>query len=224
MAVKVITIGEDILGANEQKARGNQKRLDQNGILAVNIMSSPGAGKTSLLLRTIDRLKPEVRIAVIEGDVASSIDAERINEAGVAVVQINTAGGCHLDANMIGNALNNLPLENTDLLFIENVGNLICPVEFALGEHRRVLISSLPEGDDKPYKYPAMFADADVVLLNKIDLKSYLNFNIDAFQKTVNGMNPDVKIFPVSCQTGEGLESWFSWLESTLKDKKKTTK
>ena len=220
MAVKVITIAEDILGANEEKAKSNQNRLDQNGILAINIMSSPGAGKTSLILRTINRLKPKVRIAVIEGDVASSIDAEKVNELGVAAVQINTAGGCHLDANMIENALNHLPLEDADLLFIENVGNLICPVEFALGEHRRVMLLSLPEGDDKPYKYPAMFADADVVLLNKIDLKPYLNFNIDAFQKAVTGLNPKVKIFPVSCQTGEGLEAWFSWLKARLKDKK----
>jgi hydrogenase nickel incorporation protein HypB len=220
MAVKVITIGEDILGANEQKAESNRKRLDQNGILAINIMSSPGAGKTSLIINTIKRLKPRIRMAVIEGDVASSIDAEKVNEAGAAVVQINTAGGCHLDANMIEKALNNLPLKDTDLLFIENVGNLICPVEFALGEHQRVLILSLPEGDDKPYKYPAMFADADVVLLNKIDLKPYLNFNIEAFQKTVTGMNAKVRIFPVSCQTGEGLEAWFSWLEAALKEKK----
>jgi hydrogenase nickel incorporation protein HypB len=218
MAVKVITVAEDILGANEEKARINQNRLNHHGILAVNIMSSPGAGKTSLLLHTIKRLKQKVRMAVIEGDVASSIDAEKVNEQGVAVVQINTAGGCHLDANMVENALNNLPLEDTDLLLIENVGNLICPAEFALGEHRRAMLLSLPEGDDKPYKYPTMFADADVVLLNKIDLQPYLNFNIDAFQKTVTGMNSKVRVFPVSCQTGEGLESWFSWLEARIKD------
>ena len=221
MTVKVITIGEDILGANKEKAQGNRKRLDRHGILAINIMSSPGAGKTSLIMNTIKKLKPKVRIAVIEGDVASSIDAEKVHELGVAAVQINTAGGCHLDANMIENALNNLPLEEIDLLLIENVGNLICPVEFALGEHGRVLISSLPEGDDKPYKYPAMFADADVVLLNKIDLKPYLDFNIDGFQKTVTGLNPDVRIFPVSGKTGEGLEPWFSWLEAGIKDRKK---
>jgi len=220
MTIKVITVGEDILTANEEKARRNQSRLEQHNILAVNIMSSPGAGKTSLILNTIRQLKPKVRIAVIEGDVASSVDAEKVNELGAAVVQINTAGGCHLDANMIENALNNLPLEDTDLLLIENVGNLICPNAFALGEHKRVLISSLPEGDDKPYKYPAMFADADVVLLNKIDLLPHLDFNIDAFQKTVTGLPPKVSIFPISCQTGEGLELWFSWLEAEIKDKK----
>jgi hydrogenase nickel incorporation protein HypB len=220
MAVKVITIAEDILGANEEKAQNNQNWLDKHGILAINIMSSPGAGKTSLILSTINRLKQNVRMAVIEGDVASSMDAEKVNEQGVAAVQINTAGGCHLDANMIENALNNLPLNKTDLLFIENVGNLICPVEFALGEHKRAMILSLPEGDDKPYKYPAMFADADVVLLNKIDLLPHLDFNIDAFQKAVTGLNPKGRIFPISCQTGEGLDAWFSWLEAGLKDKK----
>ncbi len=220
MSIKVITIGEDILGTNEAKAKSNLNRLDHHRILAINIMSSPGAGKTSLILKSINRLKSKFRIAVIEGDVASSIDAEKVQQQGAAVVQINTAGGCHLDANMIESALNNLPLEDTDLLFIENVGNLICPVEFALGEHRRVMLLSLPEGDDKPYKYPAMFADADVVLINKIDLKPYLDFDIDAFQKTVTGLNPKVRIFPISCQTGEGLEAWFSWLETGIKDKK----
>jgi hydrogenase nickel incorporation protein HypB len=223
MTIKVITIAEDILGANEEKAQRNRSRLDKHGILAINLMSSPGAGKTSLILNTINRLKQEARIAVIEGDVASNIDAEKVQEQGVDVVQINTAGGCHLDANMIENALNNLPLEDTDLLLIENVGNLICPVEFALGEHKRVMLLSLPEGDDKPYKYPAMFADANVVLLNKIDLLPHLDFNIDAFQKTVTGLNPKVKIFPVSCQTGEGLEPWLSWLKAETKIRKTTS-
>ena len=220
MSVKIITVGEDILTANEEKARANQNRLDKHGILTINIMSSPGAGKTSLLLGTISRMKDKCRIAVIEGDVASSVDAEKINEQGVAVVQINTAGGCHLDANMVESAMNSLPLENIDLLFIENVGNLICPNAFLLGEHKRVMISSMPEGDDKPLKYPAMFADTDVVLLNKIDLKPHLDFNVDNFKKSVIGLNPDVIIFSISCKTGEGLEAWLSWLESTIKDRK----
>ena len=136
MTIKVITIGEDILGANEEKAQANRNRLDKHSILAINIMSSPGAGKTSLLMNTINRLKTDAKISVIEGDVASSVDAEKVNELGAAVVQINTDGGCHLDANMIESALDNLPLDKTDLLFVENVGNLICPVEFALGEHK----------------------------------------------------------------------------------------
>jgi len=220
MSVKVITVGEKILGANEDKAKDNKKRLDKHGILSINIMSSPGAGKTSLILSTIKQMREKARIAVIEGDVASSVDAEKVNELGVPVIQINTAGGCHLDAFMVEPALDNLPLEKVDLLFIENVGNLICPNNYALGEDRRVMIASLPEGDDKPYKYPAMFADTDVVLLNKIDLEPYLEFNINAFKKLVIGLNPDVTIFSVSCKTGAGLEAWFSWLESALKGKK----
>jgi hydrogenase nickel incorporation protein HypB len=214
MTVKVITIGEDILGANEDKAKENKRRLEENGITAINIMSSPGAGKTSLILRTIQALKPKAGINVIEGDVASSVDAEKVQQEGIDVVQINTAGGCHLDANMIAKGLDNLNLKNVDYMFIENVGNLICPVGFALGEHKRVMLLSLPEGDDKPYKYPAIFIDVDVVLLNKVDLKPYLDFNIDGFQKQVTGLNPGVKIFPISCKTGEGFEAWISWLES----------
>ncbi len=212
MGVKVLTILEDILGANAEKARRNQDQLDKHGILTVNVMSSPGAGKTSLLLQTISRLKQKARIGVIEGDVASTIDAENIKKQGVPVIQINIPGGCHLDANMIENALNNLPLGDIDLLLIENVGNLICPAEFALGEHKRVMLLSLPEGDDKPYKYPLMFTEADVVLINKIDLLPYMEFNIPAFHKAVTGLNPKAKILPVSCKTGEGLEDWFSWL------------
>ena len=212
MAIKVITIKEDIFGANDEKARQNQERLDKHNILTVNIMSSPGAGKTSLILNTIKSLEGKTRIAVIEGDVASSVDAEKVHEQGIPVVQINTAGGCHLDANMMKNAMDNLPLDDIDLLFIENVGNLICPAEFALGEHKRVIIASLPEGDDKPHKYPLMFTEADVVLLNKADLLPYLDFDMEAFHRALTGLNPEVKIFQVSCKTGEGLEDWFSWL------------
>ena len=220
MTVKVITVGEDILSANEAKAKENKKLLDKNHVLTINIMSSPGAGKTSLIMSTINRLRDGMRIAVIEGDVASSVDADKISNMGIPVVQINTGGGCHLDANMVESGVNNLPLEETDLLFIENVGNLICPNGFTLGEDRRILIASLPEGDDKPLKYPAMFADTDVVLLNKTDLQPHLDFNFDAFHKAVTSLNPDVIIFPISCKTGEGIEAWFSWLESAVKGKK----
>ena len=220
MTVKVITVGEDILSANEEKSRQNKTLLTSHGVMTVNIMSSPGAGKTSTIMRTITRLKEKVKIAVIEGDVASSVDADKISEMGIPVVQINTGGGCHLDANMVESALINLPLQDTDLLFIENVGNLICPNGFTLGEDRRVLISSMPEGDDKPLKYPAMFADSDVVLINKIDLQPHLDFSMESFRKTVTGLNPDVIMFPLSCKTGEGMEDWFSWLESEVKAKK----
>jgi len=221
MTVKVITVGEDILGANEARARSNKKRLDEQGVLTINIMSSPGAGKTSLIMSTIENLRDKLGIGVIEGDVASSVDAEKINAMGIPVVQINTGGGCHLEAGMVAKALDDLPLGDIDLLFIENVGNLICPNAFALGEDRRVMISSLPEGDDKPHKYPAMFADTDTVLLNKIDLQPYLEFDVDSFSKVVTGLNPDAVIFPVSCKTGEGMTDWFAWLESAVKDKKK---
>ncbi len=217
MEIKVL---QDILSANDGIARRNQSLLDKHGILTINIMSSPGAGKTSLILQTISGLKQKARIGVIEGDVASTVDADKVHKQGVAVVQINTAGGCHLEANMVENALNNLPLGDIDLLLIENVGNLICPAEFALGEHKRAMLLSLPEGDDKPYKYPLMFTEADVVLINKIDLLPYLEFNIPAFHKAVIGLNPTAKILQVSCKTGEGLEDWFSWLLDEIKQMK----
>ena len=217
MEIKVL---QDILSANDAIARKNQSQLDKHGILAINVMSSPGAGKTSLILQTIGKLKEKARIAVIEGDVASTIDADKVSKQGVAVVQINTAGGCHLDANMTENALNNPPLRDIDLLLIENVGNLICPAGFALGEHKRVILLSLPEGDDKPYKYPTMFSGADVVLINKIDLLPLLEFDIASFTNAVSGLNPNVKIFQVSCKTGQGLEGWFSWLQEQMKEMK----
>lgn len=214
MEIKIL---KGILSANEAIASRNREQLDKHGILTINIMSSAGAGKTSLVLQTIHQLKPEIKVAVIEGDVASSIDADRVSQQGAPVVQINTDGGCHLEANMIENALNNLSLDGIDLLLIENVGNLICPAEFNLGEHRKIMLLSTPEGDDKPYKYPLMFTEADLVLVNKVDLLPYLNFNIGAFNKAVTGLNPDVKIFPISCKTGEGLEAWFSWLKNEIK-------
>jgi hydrogenase nickel incorporation protein HypB len=220
MTIKVIKVGEKILGKNEDKAKENKKRLDKHGILTINIMSSPGAGKTSLILSTIKQMSKKYQIAVIEGDVASSVDSEKVNALGIPVVQINTAGGCHLDAFMVEEGLDNLPLEKVDLLFIENVGNLICPNNYLLGEDIRVMIASLPEGDDKPYKYPAMFADSDVVILNKTDLQPYLDFNEKAFRKVVIGLNPDVIIFPVSCKMGVGMQAWFDWLKAVLKDKK----
>jgi hydrogenase nickel incorporation protein HypB len=220
MTIKVIKVGEKILGKNEDKAKENKKRLDKHGILTINIMSSPGAGKTSLILSTIKQMSKKYQIAVIEGDVASSVDSEKVNALGIPVVQINTAGGCHLDAFMVEEGLDNLPLEKVDLLFIENVGNLICPNNYLLGEDIRVMIASLPEGDDKPYKYPAMFADSDVVILNKTDLQPYLDFKEKAFRKVVDGLNPDAIIFPVSCKTGAGMKEWFDWLEAKIKEKK----
>jgi hydrogenase nickel incorporation protein HypB len=214
MEIKVV---KDILDANERLAQRNRKLLDDNKLFAVNLMSSPGAGKTSLILQTLKHLKEKTKIGVIEGDVSSSLDAEAIGREGIPVVQINTGGGCHLDANMLTTALDGLPLGDIKLLFIENVGNLICPAEFSLGEHRKVLISSIPEGDDKPFKYPLMFHTVDAVLINKIDLLPYLKFDIDAFSRTVRGMNQKVEIFPISCATGQGIGEWVSWLLRQMK-------
>ena len=213
MEIKVV---KDILSANEQLAEKNRKLLDSNKIFAVNLMSSPGAGKTSLILQTIKKLKGKARVGVIEGDVSSSVDAEAVGKEGVPVVQINTDGGCHLDANMIGDVLGKLPLGDIDLLFVENVGNLICPAEFALGAHKKVVISSIPEGHDKPLKYPLMFHVANVVLVNKIDLAPYLNFDNEAFSQTLKGMNREAKILPISCTTGEGIEQWVSWIMTQI--------
>ena len=214
MEIKVV---KDILDANERLAQRNQKLFDDNKLFAVNLMSSPGAGKTSLILQTLKHLKEKTKIGVIEGDVSSSLDAEAIGREGIPVVQINTGGGCHLDANMLTTALDSLPLGDIKLLFIENVGNLICPAEFSLGEHRKVLIASVPEGDDKPFKYPLMFHTVDAVLINKIDLLPYLKFDIDAFSRTVKGMNQKVEIFPISCTTGQGISEWVSWLLRQMK-------
>jgi len=209
MEIKVV---KDILGANDQIARKNRQLFDSNKVFVVNVMASPGAGKTSVIMETIKRLKGKTRVGVVEGDISSSLDAEAISKEDVPVVQINTGGECHLDANMTATALGDLPLKDIELLLIENVGNLVCPAEFALGENIKVLIASTPEGDDKPFKYPLMFHEADAVLINKIDLLPYLKFDVDAFTRTIKGINQKVKIFPVSCTTGEGIEEWVSWL------------
>jgi hydrogenase nickel incorporation protein HypB len=216
MKIKVL---KDILGANEQLAANNRELLDSNKVFAVNIMASPGAGKTSVVLQTIRALKDKVRIGVIEGDIASSIDAETVAKEGIPVVQINTGGECHLEANQLENALNNLPLADIDLLLIENVGNLVCPAEFNLGEHRKVLIASVPEGDDKPFKYPLMFNTVDALILNKIDLLPYVKFNVNTFTKTVQNINSKVEIFKVSCTTGEGIQAWAKWLNAQMKQR-----
>lgn len=213
MEIKVL---KDILSANDQIAQENRQLLDSNGVLTINVMSSPGAGKTSLILETIRRLKGAVQIGVIEGDISSSIDAETIGKEGVPVIQINTGGECHLDASMTYRALSNLPLQDIELLFIENVGNLICTAEFAIGAHKNLVISSTPEGFDKPLKYPLMFTVADIVLINKIDLLPHVNFDTDAYKKTVKNLNESVEIFEVSCTTGQGIDRWLSWLQNQL--------
>ncbi len=209
MEIKVL---KNILGANEQIAEANRKLLDSKGIFALNVMSSPGSGKTSLIIETIKSLGGRLRVAVIEGDVAGSVDAERVGQTGVPAIQINTGGGCHLDAGMVRNAMDNLPLEDINLLIIENVGNLICTAEFALGEHKRIVVSSIPEGDDKPIKYPLMFSTADVVVINKMDLLPYVRFNLPAFIKSIRTINGKAEMYQVSCVTGAGIEDWVNWL------------
>jgi hydrogenase nickel incorporation protein HypB len=207
-----IRVVKDIMGANDQIAQKNRQLFDKNNVFVVNVMASPGAGKTSLIRETIRRLKGRLKVGVVEGDISSTLDAEAISRENVPVVQINTGGECHLDASMTASALGNLPLEEVELLLIENVGNLVCPAEFRIGENLRILVSSTPEGDDKPFKYPLMFHEADAVLINKIDLLPYLKFDIDAFSKAIKGINRKAKIFPLSCTTGEGVDQWVSWL------------
>jgi len=209
---KTLPVVEKILSANDLIALENRELLDQKGILAVNVMASPGAGKTSLILRTIAALEGSVRIGVIEGDVAGRVDADKVGETGTPVVQINTGGGCHLDAPQVQSALRALPLDEIDLLFIENVGNLICPTGFALGEHINMMIANVPEGHDKPIKYPGMFTAVDALVLNKIDLLPYIDFDLDAFRTAVRALNPQAPLFQVSCKTGEGIDAWAGWL------------
>jgi len=213
--MKKIEIIQNILEANETTASRNQQLLDKHKVFALNIMSAPGAGKTSLILQTMARLKSRLNIAVIEGDVASTVDAEKVQNEATAVVQINTRNmpeSCSLMAAMIEQALKDLPLDDIDLLLIENVGNLICPSEFTLGEHKRVVISSLPEGDDKPTKYPLIFIDADAVIINKMDLLPHVDFDIANFRRSIQGLNPKAEVFELSCKTGEGIERWCSWI------------
>jgi hydrogenase nickel incorporation protein HypB len=210
--MKKIPVVKEILSANDQVAAENRATFAAAGVFVLNLMASPGAGKTSLILATAARLPTRMRLAAIEGDLASNIDAEAVAARGIPVVQINTGGNCHLDAPMIRAALPHLPLHETDLLFIENVGNLVCPAEFALGADLAVVVASVPEGHDKPYKYPGMFAKADVVLLNKADLLPVFEFDVNYFRRGLEMVNPNAPLFLVSCRTGEGLDSWVDWL------------
>ena len=206
-----INVVKNILDANEQMAAENKRLFEKQGIIAVNIMASPGAGKTSLILRTIEGLGEP--IAVIEGDIASTFDAEKVAEKQVPVVQINTGGACHLDASMIKTSLKKLSIDKAKYLFIENVGNLVCPAEFVLGEKARVLVASVPEGDDKPFKYPGMFSTVQAVVLNKMDVLPYIDFNVARFMEGVRAVNREAPVFQVSCRTKEGLGDWIDWLK-----------
>ena len=217
MQIKVMT---NILERNDQVAAALQERFKKAGIFVINLLGSPGCGKTSLLEKTIKALKETLSIAVIEGDLFTAKDAERIEQHGVPVVQINTGGGCHLDANMIQGVLDCLDLGELDIIVIENVGNLVCPAEFNIGEDCKVTVLSITEGDDKPLKYPLIFKQASAVILNKVDLLPYTNFDLKAAEKDITAIHPGVTLVPVSCQTGEGLETWFNWLIKQVQIKK----
>jgi len=213
MEIKVL---ENVLRVNEVLAKRNRDFFKKKNIYSINIMSSPGAGKTSLVVETLKRIKDEIKSAVIVGDYTGKIDAERIGKLEIPTLQLETAS-CHLDANMLSQAINNIDLTNIKLLFIENVGNLICPAEYKLGVNKNVVILSTPEGSDKPLKYPLMFSIADVLIINKIDLLGSLDFDIEKVKSTILKLNPKIKIFTMSCKTGEGIDNWTNWIKSELK-------
>ena len=213
---KRVPVVEQILNANDQLAVANRARLDAAGVFGVNLMASPGAGKTSLITRTVEALKDDFRIGAVDGDIATTLDADRIAALGVPAVQINTGGACHLDASMFQSALPQLPLDELDLLVVENVGNLVCPASFKLGVHCSVLVASVPEGDDKPYKYPVMYRGVDVLVLNKMDVLAAFEFDVDYFRRGVEALNPGLLFFPLSCKTGEGVDEWLMWLRGEI--------
>ena len=215
--IKTIKIVKNLLENNALTAEANRRRLDESGVLAINIVASPGAGKTSLISGTLKLFGDAVRIGVIEGDIAGSIDTARVLAAGAAdAVQINTGGNCHLEAGMIRSALDDLSLDRLDLVFIENVGNLVCPTHWALGEHRRLCLLSAAEGHDKPIKYPDIFANSDVIVLNKIDLIELVDFERGFFYESVHALNPAARILEVSCRTGQGMADFGEWLVDCL--------
>lgn len=212
----MVQIERDILAKNDSYAAKNRNWFDERGIFALNLVSSPGSGKTTLLCKTIEALKENFPISVVEGDQQTSNDAERIRATGVPALQINTGKGCHLDAHMVGHAIERLKPADESLFLIENVGNLVCPAAFELGEHLKVVILSVTEGEDKPLKYPDMFRAAEVMLLNKCDLLPYLDFNADLAEENARRVNPDLTIFRVSASSGDGMSAWLSWIEAGL--------
>jgi hydrogenase nickel incorporation protein HypB len=213
MKVKLVT---NILEANDRIAAENKKIFHEADVYVMNIMSAPGAGKTSLIEKTIKGLKGKLKVGVIEGDIAGTDDAQRIESLGIPVVQINTGGACHLDANMISEVIADFPLKDLDLLIIENVGNLVCPAEFKVGEDMKVMLLSIAEGHDKPLKYPLMFQESSALILNKIDLLPYTDADIGKIKKDSLSLNANLKIFEVSCRTGEGINEWTKWLQSLV--------
>ncbi len=212
-----VPVVEKIFSANDRMASLNREKLRKNKVYSINLMASPGAGKTSFIIETIKRLRTDYKIGVIEGDTAPvTIDADKIIASGMPAVQINTGGDCHLEASMISDGLAELPLADIDVLIIENVGNLICPAAWDLGTDLNVLVASVPEGDDKPYKYPNIYRGLGILVINKIDLQQYVDFDMDYFRSGVEILNPGLVTFPVSCKTGEGFESWIEWLKERV--------
>lgn len=218
----IITVERQILKKNDEIAAENRTLFRQESLFVFNLLSSPGSGKTSLLEKTLDKMHQDYRIAVIEGDVQTDLDARRISQFGVPVIQIVTKGGCHLEANLIQNALPSLPVSELDMLVIENVGNLVCPSNYDLGEDLKVVVVSTTEGDDKPLKYPKMFRVAQTMILNKVDLLPYIDFDREAIIKNALSINPELTIFETSCRTGEGIGDWIDWLKEQISRRKKT--
>ena len=217
-----VPVVEKIFSTNDKIANQNRQNLTDKKVLAINLMASPGAGKTSFILATIKRLQDQFRIGVIEGDTAPvTIDSDKIISAGMPAVQINTGGDCHLDASMMGDGLASLPLNDLDLVIVENVGNLICPAAWDLGTHFNLLVASVPEGDDKPYKYPNIYRGLEILIINKIDLLPYVEFKMDYFRQGVEMLNPGLITFPVSCRTDEGMDAWIDWLSKKIIEFKK---
>ena len=218
--VSRVAVLESILSENDRVADANQAELLGHGVWSVNVMSSPGAGKTTLLKRTLGALRDEVRIGVLEGDIATSLDADELDGLGAAISLVNTSAGfggeCHLDAVMVRSGLQRLPLGDLDLLFIENVGNLVCPAEFNVGESAKAMVYAVTEGEEKPLKYPVMFRAADVVVVNKVDLLPHLDFDLDVFYANLKAVNPEVTVIPVSARTGEGVDDWCRWLRTAI--------
>jgi len=217
MEIKVI---KNILGENDRLAAENQAMFMDKKVFVLNFMGSPGAGKTSVLEKTMERLKDKVRMAVIEGDLFTSKDADRIDKYGVPVIQINTAGGCHLDANMVQKTVKEMNLDELDLLVVENVGNLVCPAEFPVGEDARAVVLSVTEGDDKPLKYPLMFKESEIALINKVDLAPYCNFNKESAKQDITHLHPGIEVLEVSCTQGTGIDAWCDWLLKKIAAKK----
>jgi hydrogenase nickel incorporation protein HypB len=210
--MSVITIERKVLEKNDEIARRNRELFARHGVFVINMVSSPGAGKTSILEKTLEHLKQRIPVAVIEGDVQTDIDAQRVARYGVPAVQIVTRGGCHLEAHLVNDALAAIDLASTRLLVIENVGNLVCPSNYDLGEAMKVVVASITEGDDKPLKYPAMFRNASVLIINKVDLIPYLNCRIDVLRANALQINPSLRVFETSCTSGQGIPEWCDWL------------